>query len=190
MIQVARQLDEASSERIAGSVAARFTVRNPSLDRDELEQVARIAIWKAQATYRPGGLRLENYAWQRARYEVLEHLRAARGRVHSMAAVVPFGDGRDPVDDRYPPDRFDEREELVRAAMARSFKRLGQTPCWRRIEVMVLRLVHGLKFREIGERIGFSTERAHQHYRECLPWIRASPQFAPYAPPPNQKAHA
>lgn len=61
-------------EHLAAIVAAGWT-RTGNVDRDDVEQLARIGVWVAATTYRPGGSSFPAWAIAKARWQVIDGLR-------------------------------------------------------------------------------------------------------------------
>ncbi len=165
----ARQLERVL-ERYAGvlrAAIARTVGGNPELDVEDIEQEARIRVWKALAAERPNQ-RLDSYIYRVGVTAAIDAVRKARARREERLGDVEEGGGPEPaVAPPTWPDAVTGRREAV-AVVRGCLRGLGDN----RRRAVGLRL-HGLTRGETAELTGWTEAKIRNLVHRGLKDLRA-----------------
>jgi RNA polymerase sigma factor (sigma-70 family) len=162
-----------------GSVSAAYKVAiNAHMTMDDLIQIGRIAIWKAEKKYIPKeGHNFESYAFSMIRFDLMKEIRR-KGDMISIPHKQPYYENSKLVSSLnvsvgkedeeqllnvIPGETFNEENVLVRVMFEQRLKRLDK-----REKKIVIKTMNGMSQKEIGKEIGLSQVHVSRMLRGAI----------------------
>jgi RNA polymerase sigma factor (sigma-70 family) len=157
-------------ERTIDAVLRRCGISKRDNDREDFEQVGRVAAWRALNTHDLSrGRTLESWTYVQVRNAVIDEIRTLRGRFNSRPTLWPWLDDEHTVED--PDPVFDEIEMLR--------ERITKLPD--RHRDIILRRLANEPIADISQSWGITDTRVWQLQRDAWGMI-ASNVFPPDTP--------